>query len=98
MKIKITLDNGAMGRVTEKLDSISKELVKEAYAFFKKATPIRTGNARRKTYQQGTQIKAKYPYAKRLDDGYSRQAPNGMVKPTREFMKKKLKQIVRKNK
>jgi hypothetical protein len=69
-------------------------LPKEAYHECVKNTPIDTGNARRKTTLQGHEIQAKYPYAKRLDEGYSKQAPRGMVEPTEKFLQKRLKQII----
>ena len=60
----------------------------QAYTFFKAHTPIRTGNARSRTVLKKDTIIAAYPYAQRLDDGYSRQAPDGMTKPTEAFVQK----------
>lgn len=57
-------------------------LAKVGYPVFVKNTPIDTGNARRHTTLKGASIAANYPYAKRLDNGYSQQSPDGMVKPT----------------
>jgi hypothetical protein len=74
-----------------------KELGKvpsEAYDFFKSKTPIRSGNARRKTRLQGSSIKTEYPYAQRLDEGWSKQAPQGMTKPTIEFIKNRVEELV----
>lgn len=70
---------------------------KAGYEHFKEITPKRSGNARRKTRQQGTTIKADYPYAVRLDQGWSKQAPKGMVQPTIEFMSKLVNKIMRSN-
>ena len=72
------------------------KLPKEAYEVFKEETPIKTGNARRRTRLQGENIKADYPYATDLEAGKSRQAPEGMVKPTEEYITKRVKQIMRK--
>lgn len=67
-------------QVERKLDQ--REILDLAYDVFKKTTPIRTGNARKSTKKEGTDtIFADYAYAKRLDQGYSRQAPDGMSKP-----------------
>jgi hypothetical protein len=41
-----------------------------------------------------TEIVADYPYAQRLEDGYSKQAPKGMSEPTEKFMQKRLKDIL----
>ena len=50
-------------------------------------TPIRSGNARRNTKRRGdTKIVADYGYAGRLDDGWSRQAPDGFTDPTIDFI------------
>jgi hypothetical protein len=70
----------------------SKKLLDVAYPVFLKNTPIDTGNARYRTFKTETQIVASYPYAKRLNEGYSRQSPKGMVNPTiialRAYIKK----------
>ena len=57
-------------------------LVEELLPIVKKETPIRSGNARRKTKQQRNQIKSDYPYAGRLNDGWSKQAPKGFIEPS----------------
>jgi hypothetical protein len=59
----------------------------QAYTFFRAHTPIKTGNARSRTTLKKDTIVAAYPYAKPLDDGRSRQAPDGMSKPTEAFVK-----------
>lgn len=90
-------------KVNNKLTGILKgvkrqlqQLPKEALTEFVKNTPIRSGNARRNTKLEGKDvIRAKYPYAKRLDEGYSKQSPEGMVKPTQEFIEKRLKEIAK---
>lgn len=81
-----------ISEIKNKLDE--KSLTKVAYDYFKNITPIKSGNARRKTTQNNNEINANYPYASRLDQGYSRQAPKGMVLPTitylRNYIKKQL--------
>jgi len=67
----------------------------QAYTFFKAHTPIKTGNARRSTVLKKDTIVAAYPYAQPLDDGRSRQAPDGMTKPTEAFIKKTTDQIMK---
>ena len=69
-----------------------KDIMKTANADWQKAgthfrsiTPIDTGNAKRKTNTRGKVIRADYGYASKLDEGYSRQAPNGMSDPTFEY-------------
>lgn len=85
----------ATKRKIEKIENDLEKLPKEAFKVFKEATPIRNGNARRNTRLSGTVINANYPYARRLDNGYSKQAPDGMINPTVEFVKQRVKEIFR---
>ncbi len=81
------------------LKRIQKDLAKLpdlAYKEFVKNTPVRSGNARRKTKLVGKEIRADYPYATRLDQGYSDQAPDGMSKPTEDYVKQQTDKIMRK--
>jgi len=59
-------------------------------------TPVRSGNARRRTRLQGQVIRADYPYAVPLDEGRSRQAPQGMSEPTERRIQRELRRIMRK--
>jgi len=70
-----------------------QQLPQDAYKHFVAITPIDSGNARRSTSLSNKTIHANYAYAKRLDEGYSRQAKNGMTKPTEQFVKKRVRQI-----
>ena len=77
--------------ISPKISRIQRKLRRvpdRAYTFFKSVTPIRTGNARRRTSLRGNVIEANYPYATRLDQGWSKQAPNGMVQPTIDYIKR----------
>ena len=83
--------------ITPAMERIQKELAQypqQALAEFKDLTPVRKGNARRKTTLQNEKIEANYPYAQRLDEGWSKKNPDGMVKPTilaiRAYIKKTL--------
>jgi hypothetical protein len=71
-------------------------LAQEAYDFWVGETPVRSGNARRKTRLRGDTISAEYPYAQRLDEGWSRQSPQGMSAPTERFIRNRLRRIIRK--
>lgn len=71
-------------------------LPQKAYDFWVKTTPVDTGNARKKTTLQRRTINANYNYAVPLDKGHSRQAPQGMSKPTGDFIQKTLRQMLRK--
>lgn len=83
--------------ITGEVDKIKKELVKvprQGLAEYQRLTPIRSGNARRNTYLQGDTIHADYPYAARLDEGYSKQAPRGMSTPWFKWFENRIKQIM----
>jgi hypothetical protein len=82
----------SMGRISRDI----KTFPKEAYDFWVKITPIDTGNAKSKTRLVGNTIRADYNYAAVLDRGYSKQAPQGMSKPTDQFIKKLAKLKIRK--
>jgi hypothetical protein len=86
-----------LNKILQTLDN--KNISTVAYNAYKDNTPIgdpnrwksrrapknyKPGNARRKTKLQGNEIQADYPYAKRLEEGWSTQAPDGMTKPTIE--------------
>jgi hypothetical protein len=86
-------------RMTPSLQRIKKDLgtvPKQAHSFFVRSTPRRSGNARSKTRLSNDTILAQYPYARRLDQGYSKQAPRGMVRPTLDFLRKLLRNMIRK--
>jgi hypothetical protein len=69
-----------------------KTLAREAYKVFRENTPYASGNAFRKTILKDNTIEARYPYAQRLDEGYSSKKPEGMSKPTLDFIRKWIKQ------
>ena len=83
-----------VSRMFNQAEAVAKTLPKEAYDYFVDSTPIRTGNARSKTRLRGNTIDANYPYAERLDDGYSRQAPKGMSQPTEKFLQKRIDDLI----
>lgn len=84
------------GEVVKRITELQKaldpnNLAQEAYNYFRRTTPIRSGNARRNTRLQGDEIQADYAYAQRLDEGYSPQAPRGMTAPTEKFIQEYIK-------
>jgi hypothetical protein len=80
-----------------RLRDLNRELAKipqQAHSFFRKTTPIKTGNARNKTsFDAPNTINADYPYANRLNEGYSRQAKDGMTRPTIQYIRSLIKKI-----
>tara|TARA_R110000787_G_scaffold30308_3_gene81440 strand:+ start:5037 stop:5321 length:285 start_codon:yes stop_codon:yes gene_type:complete len=80
----------------ERLNRQIPKIVDEAYKHFVRITPRRSGNARRRTLKKRNQIQLRYPYAKRLDTGWSKQAPDGMSDPTLDYLKRNKKRLLRK--
>lgn len=67
-----------------------EDLPEAALDVFIDNTPIRTGNARSNTALTGNTIRAAYPYASKLDEGYSKQSPRGMVEPTEKWIQQEM--------
>ena len=91
-------------RITPSLNKISKELDSLAPGAFKEwvdNTPVRSGNARRKTrLERGSRagadvIRANYNYAVPLDRGSSKKSPQGMSRPTETWLRRALRRIMR---
>jgi len=80
-----------------RLEKVKTELAKiprKAHGHFVKTTPFKTGNARRKTvFNNPDTINADYPYANRLNEGWSRQATEGMTKPTIDYIRNEIRKI-----
>lgn len=93
----ITVDVTIQDDLTNEIKRIKQQLAavpKQAEAEFVALTPIRSGNARRHTNLVGKQIQAHYPYAQRLDQGYSKQAPRGMTRPFEQWFKNRIRKIM----
>jgi hypothetical protein len=88
--VKMRLVNDSItASLTKKIVEL-RVLPQQALQEFKALTPKRTGRARSNTSLQKETIVANYPYAERLDQGYSKQAPRGMTKPLGEWLRRKL--------
>ena len=93
-KVEVTKD-----KITPDVEHRVYKLVKlpgKAHKKWVEVTPKRSGNAKAKTRLRGDTINADYGYARQLDRGRSRQAPEGMSKPTERFIKRELDKILRK--
>ena len=91
----VRLDKDTITPSIAKMKAALQQLPKAAFQDWVKSTPIDTGNARRKTKLNQNTIEAQYPYAQRLDQGYSKQAPNGMSEPVQKFIEREMKKIMR---
>lgn len=79
------------------LQDLPQEAMKKALPVTKSNTPIREGNARRRTKLSSDKltINSNYSYASRLDDGWSRQSPRGFTKPTINALRSIVDKLVR---
>lgn len=93
MNVDIKLTDTITKDLEQKLGNL-KGLHKEAHKEYVSLTPIDKGNARRKTTLQGNTIQANYPYADRLDKGWSKQAPKGMTEPFEKWLENKVNNIL----
>ncbi len=92
----LTVQVGGQDNISQEIASIQRQLralPRQAHAEFVDLTPVRSGNARRRTSLSTNTIIANYPYAQRLDQGYSSQAPQGMTRPWEAWMARQLKKI-----
>jgi hypothetical protein len=81
----------------KRCQEVKRNVMPRAHIFFKSITPVRSGNARNKTFlDQKNNIQAKYNYASRLDEGSSKQAPKGMSEPTIKKLKQWVNQYIKK--
>ena len=97
MTITVKVDHSNLeAKIKRQTDALQK-LPVESLVQFRALTPKRSGNARSQTNlsSNNKSINALYPYAQKLDDGYSRQRPNGMTKPFAVWFKEQVKKIAR---
>lgn len=90
MKLTVTKNNKIKPSIDKKLD-VLEEIPEDLHEFFRAATPVLSGNARRKTFlKNGNNIVGDYDYAVKLDNGFSDKAPDGMTKPTQAYFKRRM--------
>lgn len=85
-------------RDLRKLDKDISNAVSDSMAatfkYYKKETPIKSGNARNRTKytERATtyKINSNYDYAGRLDSGWSKQSPEGMTDPSFKYLEKQI--------
>jgi hypothetical protein len=94
MNIQLTITDQITKDLKDKA-KLLKEIKKPALEEFRRLTPRRTGKARSNTLLEGNTIKANYPYAQRLEEGYSKQAPQGMTKPFEKWLEKHISKIIK---
>ena len=93
LKTNMKIDYSQIKALTKAAQKSIAALPQDTLDQYKRLTPVRSGNARRNTRLNKNSIVADYPYAARLNDGHSNQAPDGMNEPTLEWFQKRIKKI-----
>jgi hypothetical protein len=93
--MKMKIDTKALEAELADMAELKTSLLANAYKYFVSITPVRSGNARRNTKLTRDSIEADYPYAERLDTGWSKQATDGMTKPTEQFLENEVQNILK---
>ena len=89
------IDTRALEAELADMAELKTSLLENAYKYFVSITPIQSGNARRNTKLTRDSIQADYPYAERLDTGWSKQATDGMTGPTEQFLENEVQNILK---
>ena len=96
ISVSVKVDNSVLNARLKKQQLALAKLPQDGLKEFKSLTPIRSGNARTNTdLTAKNEIVGDYAYAQRLDHGWSRQAPRGMIKPFTKWWTDQLKRISR---
>ena len=82
-----------LGPRTREITRFLEELPRNMHQEFVRVTPIRTGNAKRSTDLKQNEIQGNYDYANRLNNGWSRQADQGMTNPTIEYVRAEIRKL-----
>lgn len=97
IKLKISLKGAGndIARAKKNLENYLRDAATMAEQVVKSNTPIRSGNARnnwkKSTTNKDFTLSNRVPYIDKLDAGSSRQAPNGITKPSINQIKRNLK-------
>tara|TARA_Y100000114_G_scaffold29264_1_gene25011 strand:- start:1266 stop:1565 length:300 start_codon:yes stop_codon:yes gene_type:complete len=79
----IKINDREVKEMFKELEDMPQFVMEKTYPFLKSRTPVKSGNARNKTRLEKNKsvIGSRYPYADRLDTGWSQQAPSGFTEP-----------------
>jgi len=80
--MKITINKRQFDGLVKDLEEMPIAVMKTLYPYYRNKTPIRSGNARNRTKLNRNTINSKYDYAGKLDEGWSKQAPDGFTEPS----------------
>lgn len=88
LEVGVRVDATKFLKKMKKLEEVPQLSMKNTFPYYKQKTPVKSGNARNKTKVNLNQLKIRsnYAYAGRLDEGWSKQAPNGFTDPAIEYL------------
>ena len=93
--MKITINDREFTKLVDNLDEMPIAVMKTLYPYYRNKTPIRSGNARNKTKLNKNTINSKYDYAGKLDQGWSKQAPDGFTEPSIDKLDKLIENYIK---
>jgi hypothetical protein len=84
---------GVMREIQRIVEHEITQYANQTQAVARANTPIKTGNARKnwsnKRDKAGFTVENRVPYIERLEEGYSKQAPRGIIGPTLTEIKRR---------
>lgn len=93
--MKITINDREFTKLVDNLDEMPIAVMKTLYPYYRNKTPIRSGNARNRTKLNKNTINSKYDYAGKLDEGWSKQAPDGFTEPSIDQLDKLIENYIK---
>lgn len=93
--MKITINTRQFDSLVDNLDEMPIAVMKTLYPYYRNKTPIRSGNARNRTKLNKNTINSKYGYAGKLDEGWSKQAPDGFTEPSIDKLDQLIKNYIK---
>lgn len=86
MRVRVLGVKDAMDQLRFAVDTKVSSVAEQVETIARSKTPIKSGNARRnwntRKGRQGFTVDNRVPYIGRLEEGYSKQAPQGIIQPT----------------
>jgi hypothetical protein len=85
--------------LTKAVEAVFSRIAQNTLTIAKQNTPIRSGRARKswteKPTKTGFEVQNSVPYIEQLEKGRSKQAPQGILKPTTRLVSRKISQTGR---
>ena len=86
-RVGIQISPKFLSKFKKKFDKHGNKIITEFIKILKKNTPKKTGRARRSWVKKGKGANSyaynRQPYIRRLDQGYSKQAPKGILRKSK---------------